>query len=174
MEFPFFDGDTSPPKKCHMRLEMILVFVLLFGVTACAVTSEPTGTVSLHQHGRTKPTESTQDTLRELGVELLKSSNFNTAAHPGILKQSVPTIQDRYGRVVAGDCLIITYDHPVKLRTVGGEVSVSEIVIGLAHPDYVDALFTIDDHGRVVAHEKYSGRIAMELRKAADAPARGR
>lgn len=157
-----------------MRLEVILVFVLLFGVTACAVTSGPAGTVSLYQHGQSKPTKGAEDTLRELGVDLLKSSNFNTATHPGILKQSVPTIQDRYRRVVAGDCLVITYDHPVKVRTVGGEVSVSEIVIGLAHPDYVDALFTIDDHGRVVAHEKYSGRIAMELRQAADAPTRAR
>ena len=59
---------------------------------------------------------------------------------------------------------------PVKVRTVGGEVSVFEIVIGLAHPDSADALFTIDDEGRIVAHEKYSGRIAMELRKAVTAP----
>ncbi len=174
MEFPFFGGDTSPPKKWHMRLEMILVFVLLFGVTACAVTSESTGIVSHYQHGRTKSAESAQDTLKELGVELLKSSNFNTAAHPGILKQSVPSIQDRYRRVVAGDCLIITYDHPVKVPTVGGEVSVFEIVIGLAQPDYINALFTIDDHGRVVAHEKYSGRLAMELRKAAEVSASAR
>jgi len=35
-------------------------------------------------------------------VELLKSSSFNTAAHPGILKQSDPAIQDRYRRVVGG------------------------------------------------------------------------
>lgn len=157
-----------------MRLEVILVFVLLFGVTACAVTSEPAGTVSLYQHGQSKPTKGAEDTLRKLGVELLKSSNFNTAANPGILNQNVPTIQDRYRRVVAGDCLIITYDHPVKVRTAGGEVSVFEIVIGLSQPEYADAVFTIDDHGRVVAHEKYSGRVAMELRKPADAPARGR
>jgi len=56
------------------------------------------------------------------------------------------------------------------VRTAGGEVTVFEIVIGLAHPDYVDAVFTIDDHGRVVAHEKYSGRRAVELRKAAGTP----
>jgi hypothetical protein len=157
-----------------MRLQVIPVFVLMFGVTACAVTGEPTGTVVLHYHGRSTPTEVAEDKLRRLGVELLTSSNFNTAAHPGILNQSVPTIQQRYRRVVAGDCLVITYDSPVKVRTVGGEVAVFEIVIGLAHPDYVDALFTIDDHGRVVAHEKYSGRIAMELRKVAEAAAGAR
>lgn len=163
-------GDTCSPKKRHMRLQVIPAVVLLLGVPTCAVSGEPTGTVSLHQHGRSKPTKAAEDTLRKLGVELLKSSNFNTAAHPGILNQSVPAIQDRYRRVVAGDCLIITYDSPVKVRTVGGEVSVFEIVIGLAHPDSADALFTIDGAGRVVAHEKYSGRTAMELRKAADSP----
>ncbi len=153
-----------------MRLHAVPAFVLLLGVTTCAVSGEPTGTVVLHHHGRSKPTEAAENTLRQLGVELLKSSNVNTAAHPEILKQSVPAIQDRYRRVVAGDCLIITYDPPVKVRTVGGDVSVFEIVIGLAHPDYADALFTIDADGRVVAHEKYSGRIAMDLRKAADSP----
>ena len=153
-----------------MRLQVIPAFVLLLGVPTCAVSGEPTGIVALHHHGGSKPTKAAEDTFRKLGVELLKSSNFNTAAHPGILKQSVPAIQDRYRRIVAGDCLVITYDSPVKVRTVGGEVSVFEIVIGLAHPDSADALFTIDDEGRVVAHEKYSGRIAMELRKAVTAP----
>ena len=157
-----------------MRLQVIPAFVLLLGVPTCAVSGEPTGTVALRHHGGSKPTKAAEDTLRKLGVELLKSSNFNTAAHPGILKQSVPAIQDRYRRVVAGDCLVITYDSPVKVRTVGGEVSVFEIVIGLAHPDSADALFTIDDGGRIVAHEKYSGRIAMELRKAADSSASAR
>ena len=157
-----------------MRLHAIPAFVLLLLVTTCAVAGERAGTVALHHHGQSVPTKAAEDTLRRLAEELLKSSNFNTAAHPGILKQSVPAIQDRYRRVVAGDCLVITYDHPVKVHTVGGEVSVFEIVIGLAHPEYADAVFTIDDHGRVVAHEKYSGRTAMELRKAAAAPARAR
>jgi len=88
-----------------------------------------------------------------------------------ILKQGVPAVHDRYRGVVTGDYMIISYDQQVKVRTAGGEVSVFEIVIGLAHPDYADALFTIDEHGRVVAHEKYSGRTAVELRKAAGSPA---
>jgi len=70
-----------------MRLRVIPAFVLLLGVATCAVAGEPTGTVFLHQHGRSKATEAVEDTLRKLGVELLKSSNFNTAAHPGILNR---------------------------------------------------------------------------------------
>jgi hypothetical protein len=88
-----------------------------------------------------------------------------------ILKQRVPAVHDRYRQVVAGDHMIITYDQPTEVRTASGEVSVFEIVIGLAHPDYGDALFTIDEHRRVVAHETYSGRTAVELRKAAGSPA---
>lgn len=157
-----------------MRLQVIAAFVLLLGVPMSAAAGEAAGTVTLRLHGGGKPTKAAEDTLRKLGMELLKSSNFNTAGHPGILKQSVPAIQDRYRRVVAGDCLVITYDSPVKVRTVGGEVSVFEIVIGLAHPESADGLFTIDGDGRIVAHEKYSGRIAMDLRKAANAGASAR
>ena len=73
--------------------------------------------------------------------------------------------------MVAGDCLVITYDHPIKVHTVGGDVSAFEIVIGLNRPDYADDLFTIDDLGRVVGHGKYSGGIGIELRKAVPAAA---
>jgi hypothetical protein len=144
---------------------------LLLAATTGAGSAEVAGTVVLHHHGRSEAPKTSEDALRKLGVELLKSASFNTGARPDILKQSLPAVHDRYRRVVAGDHMIIIYDRPVKVRTAGGEVSVFEIVIGLARPDYADALFTIDEHGRVVAHEKYSGRTAVELRKAASLPA---
>ena len=119
----------------------------------------------------TQPSGSSADELRKLAVEFVQSSNFNTVAHARILKLSVATVQDHYRRAVAGDCLIVTYERPVPFRTVGGEVSVVEIVIGLGRGDYADALFTIDESGRVVEHGKYSGLIGIELRKAAGPPA---
>ena len=147
-----------------------LVLVMLLAVAACPVSGEDAGTLTLRQDGRSRPTSAEEDTLRKLAMEFLKSSNFNTVAHADILKQSVPAIQARYRQVVAGACLIITYDHPVTVRTVGGNVSVFEIVIGLGRPDYADALFTIDEQGRVVGHGKYSGGIGIKLRRAVDAP----
>ncbi len=156
-----------------MRVAAIPAFLLLLGVAACRVAGDPAGAVVLHFQGRSAP-KTEKETLRELGLELLKSSNFNTAAHPEVLQQSVTRIQDRYRRVAAGDRLVITYDRPVTVRTVGGDVAVLEIVVGLGHPTYADALFTLDEDGRVVAHEKYSGRTAMELRQAADTPANAR
>jgi len=118
-----------------------------------------------------QPTGSSADELRKLAVEFVQSSNFNTVTHPRILNLSVAAIQDHYRRAVAGDCLIVSYERPVRFRTVGGDVSVVEIVIGLGRPDYADGLFTIDESGRVVEHGKYSGAIGIELRKAAGAPA---
>jgi hypothetical protein len=147
-----------------------LVLVMLLGVTACPASGEDAGTVTLRQDGRARLTSAEEDTLRNLAMEFLKSSNFNTVAHRDILKQSVPAIQARYRQVVAGACLIVTYDHPVTVRTVGGNVSVFEIVIGLGRLDYADALFTIDEQGRVVGHGKYSGSVGIKLRRAADGP----
>jgi hypothetical protein len=145
---------------------VIPALVLLLVLPTHAAPGEPLGTVALRLHGRDSTAVANADVLRKLGTELLKSSNFNTDAHPGILRQTVSEIDARYRHVLTGDCLTITYDRPVRVRTVGGDVSVSKMIIGLAHPDYADALFTLDSTGRVVAHEKYSGRTAVERRRA--------
>ncbi len=148
--------------------------VVLLSLATSAVSAEPAGTVVLHRQGRSVPIRAETGVLGKLGLKLLESSNFNTAAHHRILSQSVPQIQERYRRVVAGDHLVIRYEQPLKVSTVGGEVSVFDIVIGLGRPDHADALFTIDDQGRVVEHGKYSGAVAVELRRAVDAAAGGR
>lgn len=80
--------------------------LLLLAATTGAGAAEVAGTVVLHQQGRSKAPKASEDTPRQLGVELLNSSSFNTGAQPDIL-----------------------------------------------------------------AHEKYSGRTAVELRKAAGSPA---
>jgi hypothetical protein len=121
-----------------------------------------------------QPTGSSADELRRLAVEFVQSSNFNTATHPRILNLSVAAVQDHYRRAVAGDCLIVTWERPVRFRTVGGDVSLVEIVIGLGRRDYADALFTIDETGRVIEHGKYSGALGIELRKTAGPPAGSR
>jgi hypothetical protein len=147
---------------------VISALVLLLGSPTWAASGDPLGSVALRLHGHDSAAVTNADALRELGAELVKSSSFNTDAHPGILRQTASEIDAHYRQVLAGDCLIITYDRPVGVRTVGGDLSVSKIVIGLAHPEYADALFTLDSTGRVVAHEKYSGRTAVEVRRAVD------
>jgi len=146
----------------------LAALVLLLVLATSAVLAQSDG-VTVRRCRGSHPTGSSADELRKLAVELVQSSNFNTAAHAKILDLSVAAIQDQYRRAVAGDCLIVTYDRPLRLRTVGGDVSVVEIVIGFGRSE-ADALFTIDESGRVVSHAKYSGRVAVELRKTAPPP----
>jgi hypothetical protein len=152
-----------------MRFYTTWVVALLLASSAYAASSQPASTVVLRHNGQTKVAGESADTLRKLGIRLLESSNFNTVSHPRIMRLSIPTVQSQYRDVVAGDCMVITFDRPVKMHTVGGDVSVFEIVIGLRRPDYANALFTIDDQSRVASHGKYSGAIGIELRKAVPA-----
>ena len=149
-----------------MRRAVRLVALVLL---LTAIVSSPLAqidAVTVRRCRGPQPTGSSADELRKLAVELVQSSNFNTAAHPKILNLSASAIQDQYRRAVAGDCLIITFSSPMRMRTVGGEVSLVEIVIGLGR-EQADALFTIDETARVVVHGKYSGKVAVELRKTA-------
>ena len=89
----------------------LAALLLLLAVLTPAVAGASDG-VTVRRCVGSQPTGSSADELRKLAVEFVQSSNFNTAAHPRILKLSVATIQDHYRRVVAGDCLIVTYDRP--------------------------------------------------------------
>jgi len=146
-----------------------LGFALLLGLAPGTASAQSAITIPLHLREAGEPTKPAADAVGKLAAELVESSNFNSYTRPDVLNQSIPEIQDHYRRVAAGNSLVITYASPVKFRTEGGELWVLEIVIGLGRPDRVDALFTIDNAGRVVAHEKYNGALAVELRKAADA-----
>ena len=145
-----------------------IALVLLLAGATVTVAGEGDG-VTVRRCRGSQPSGSSADELRKLAVEMLQSSNFNTAAHAKILNLGVAAIQDQYRRAVAGDCVIVTYDRAMKIRTVGGDVSVVEIVIGLGR-EQADSLFTIDESARVVVHAKYSGRVAIELRKTAPPP----
>jgi hypothetical protein len=134
--------------------------------------AQSTVTVPLHLPAATAPAKPSAE-IGKLAAELVESSNFNSYHRPEVVGLSIPEIQDRYRRVAAGNNLVVTYAEPVKFETVGGELWVLEIVIGLGSPDRVDALFTIDNAGRVVAHEKYSGALAVELRQVAFAAVGG-
>src|SRR5215470_13384897 len=147
------------------RLARRFALVLLLAGATVTVAGEGDG-VSVRRCRGSQPTGSSADELRKLAIEFVQSSNFNTATHPKVLNLSVAAIQDQYRRAVAGDCLIVTFDHPMRLRTVGGDVSVVEIVVGLGR-EQADALFTIDEGARVIVHGKYSGKVGVELRRTA-------
>src|SRR5438477_12330590 len=100
----------------------LAALVLLLVAATSAVLAQDAG-VTVHRCRGGQPTGSSADELRKLAVELVQSSSFNTATHAKILNLSVAAIQDQYRRAVAGDCLIVTYDRPMRLRTVGGDVA---------------------------------------------------
>jgi hypothetical protein len=147
---------------------LVLLLALTFFTWTGSAHAQSTITIPLHLPDSTA-SRPANDALGKLAAQLVESSNFNSYHQPDVIGQSIPEIQERYRRVAAGSTLVVTYPSPVKFVTVGGELWVLEIVIGLARPDRVDALFTIDNASRVVAHEKYSGTRAVELRRAADA-----
>jgi hypothetical protein len=101
--------------------------------------------------------------IRTLSLRLLETSNFNSERHRDILKATPQSTHAAYRKTVAGRYLVVSFDTPRRVKTIGGEVDVLEVVIGLNRPDYADSLFTIDSEGRVVAHQKYSGTDGIEL-----------
>ncbi len=151
-----------------MRIFKITPLVLILMTSATLSGGDdvpPVPTIQFHIAGK-QPDESTKAAVLQLGLAFLKSSNFNTVNDPQLLGQSVPVIHDHYRSAVTSDYVLIRYDHPITVKTMGGDVTVYDIVIGLARPEYASSLFTVDDQGRVVAHEKYSGGLAIEIKKA--------
>ncbi len=47
--------------------------------------------------------------------------------------------------------------------TMGGEISVLKVVVGLGRDDYASPLLTINGAGAVVAHGKYDGAMCIAL-----------
>ena len=101
--------------------------------------------------------------IRSLALRLLETSNFNSERHRDLLKATPRSTHAAYRTALAGRYLVASFDTARRIKTIGGDVDVLEIVIGLNRPDYVDSLFTIDSEGRVIAHQKFSGIDAIEL-----------
>jgi hypothetical protein len=153
-------------------LTLGILFVTVVVSTASPETNRPAASkadykVALRFGKETPLTQEAFQTLYSKALELLETSNFNSLA----------LVHAEYRQTVAGKYLLVSLKVPQKIKTVGGEVIVREIVIGLNRPDsvaivegvsyadYASSLFTIDDEGRVVVHEKYSGLMCIELMK---------
>ena len=161
-------------------LPLGVVLVTAIRLFAFAQTNQPAAskadyTVALRFGKQTPVTQEAAQTLHSKAVELLETSNFNSRTSS--LDWSISKIHDQYRETVAGKYLLVSLNEPRRIKTVGGEVIVREIVIGLNRPDsiatvggvsyadYASSLFTIDDEGRVVVHAKYSGLMCIELMK---------
>jgi hypothetical protein len=145
-------------------------FLIFAALAAAAGRGGHTPVLELHDKDgvRVVDAEALAD-IRSLALRLLETSNFNSEHHRDILKATPKSTHAAYRKTVAGQYLVVCFDTPRRIKTIGGEVDVLEIVIGLNRPDYADSLFTIDSEGRVVAHQKYSGADGVELLRVIEA-----
>ena len=146
-------------------MRMLPGFILLFAVAVSSFAADADQPrVELYRAGLMELTPESQANVIAWSERFLNSANFNSANQPDVLEQSVAAMHERYRRMVRGNHIVVSYDHPKKFKTVAGEVTVVQIVVGLNRPDAVaSGLFTVDPEGRVLAHEKYAGILPAEL-----------
>lgn len=145
----------------------ILCVLSLVGVLSMARADESPTTIRLQmQNKQAVLAGGVQQQLRQQAMDLVESSNFHSG--PGGENQiftSAGVQQDYRDSVSSGDYLLVAFPTPQKIKTLGGEITAAEIVIGLHQPGGQNSLFTIDDIGRVVGHAKYAGEICLRLKK---------
>ncbi len=99
--------------------------------------------------------------LYQKAIEVVESSNFNSRVP--LWEWKTAEILEGYRATVAGRYCVITFKAPQRIKTIGGEIGVREIVVGLTGTDYPSSLYTIDEELRIVGHAKYSGSLCVEL-----------
>ncbi len=146
-------------KRC---IVLFFVMVVTWVWTGCQMAGPP-ATLRLSWAGSVSLTEEQRDSLHESVSALLATSQFNSVGHPKILTLGNAEIQKQYDDTLSGEHLAVTYPRPKIVTTMGGEVSVLKIVVGLGRDDYASPLLTIDGAGAVVAHGKYNGGMCIAL-----------
>jgi hypothetical protein len=148
------------------RAFSVPLLVLMLAMTGFAEHTNPPAitppdfTAKLHYGKEIALTPRAVQTLYSNAVKLVKSSNFN---HSDVSK-----VADDYRFTISGSYLLISFNKLQNIKTVGGDVSVREIIIALNERyGQRSELFTKDDGGHIFAHGKYSGPIIVELLKMA-------
>jgi hypothetical protein len=115
--------------------------------------------IDLHFPGAHAIDEQVRIQLGDAALKIVASSNFNSQKHPHFLNWTPRRVHADYRKVVAGPHMVVSFDEPRKVETVGGEGEVIEIIIGLglkghdgAGRHYPGPVYTIDGEGRVVRH----------------------
>jgi hypothetical protein len=150
-------------------LFLAMVTIPALGDTNQPAASEPDYSVELHQGKEIVLSQSAAQTLCSNVVELVKTSNFNST-QPGF---DVPYFKEilTYRQTIStkSTYLVVSFKEPRNIKTVGGEINVQKIIIGL-NPEYWHlyggpTLFTKDNEARLAMHEKYDGPMCVELLK---------
>jgi hypothetical protein len=155
-------------------IQSLIIFLALFIIAISCFANEAKISMIVKYPGVQQLNAETKQSLYEIAVDLLKTSNFNSFNHAKLLQSTIPGVQERYRKTTCSHYLLISVGSEQDFKTVGGDVRVVEIVIGLNASEYADALFTIDPEGRIIEHAKYSGSKAIELLEAVKQAAAGR
>jgi hypothetical protein len=107
--------------------------------------------------------EEDQNKIIEQALELLKTSNFHSGKGDKHKIFKLHRIQNDYRATVSGKYLVCRFQPGKMVMTHGGDIFVSEIVIGLNRDDYASDLFTVDADGTIVGHAKYSGELCIKI-----------
>ena len=147
-----------------MNLKALLSIVALCITATLSSASSSDSAVKLHYGKEIKLTEAATLTLCSNAVRLLETANFNSRQPPdSSLEWSISKTQESYRQTVSGNYLLVSYKEVRRIKTLGGDVAVREIVIGLNRPDLASMLFTIDDEGRIVGYGKYAGPLCSMI-----------
>ncbi len=138
-------------------------WVLLLGAWLTVAAADTETDVELHWPGKALTTPAARDDVLQIALRLLQSSNLHSGPDDAQRIFRAAEVQAHYRKEVAGRYLLVSYPTAQSMHTVGGQVRVREIVIGLNRDDYANSLFTIDDTGRIVEHAKFSGVVCTEL-----------
>jgi hypothetical protein len=154
-------------------LFMATVAIPAFGDTNQPSASESDYSVELHHGKEIVLPQSAIQTLCSNAVELVKTSNFNSSQSATHAMQGwdISQVEKNYQQTTSTNStyLLVSFKEPRNVKTVGGEINVQKIIIGL-NPEYWQlyggpTLFTKDGETRLAMHGKYSGPMCVELLK---------
>ena len=150
-----------------MKEYLLSAALFVFGFAFPVQAAESMTPVEVYSNGiEQELSESVQNELLEQALELLKTSNFQSGKGDKNNLFTLHGVQNDYRATVSGRFLVCRFQPGKKVTTVGGDIFVSEIVIGLNRDDYASRLFTVDQDGSVVGHAKYSGDLCIKILQA--------
>jgi hypothetical protein len=153
----------------NVAILVLTMATAVFGGPNQSVAYATNYSATLHYEKEIALSAQATQVLYSNAIQLLETSNFNSRTPPASswLGYGVAETQDTYRKAVSGKYLLVSFKETRPIKTLGGEVSVKELVVGLNSRDVASSLHTIDEQGRIVGHGKYSGPLCSMIREAA-------
>ena len=155
-----------------LRVKVALGTLLLLVASALLAAESPEfekSSVVLRYSGNIALNEDDARKIFEKSIEILQSSNFNSSNPKWEWDEAKINLE--YGRAVSGRHVLVTFSKPETIKTLGGKITVRELVIGLNGSQYASSVHTIASNGKVVGHAKYLGQLCIEIQELANAAA---